>query len=677
MAIGHNVKGNRMMQDMFQRKLFVVLAAFACCCPLAADKSASGQCLVNRLDAEGGDFFGAAVAMNDQYIVVGDPWRDYFDPNSGVAYVFRYENWNWVEEQMLLASDGGRNDQFGCSVAVADNVAVVGADGDDDNGDLAGSVYVFRQAGPEWMEQAKLLPAEVEAGDRFGASVAVSIGDSGQVLVVGAPRDDDVSEDAGAAFVYRWNGLQWVEETKLIAADGTENDRFGTSVAVEGDLIIVGALYATGDVEMCGSAYAYRYVDGAWHQEAKLTPADEEDSLRFGESLSLCGDNLVVGAPWSSYASTRAGAAFVFKYGSGIWKQTARLLPGDIESWDAFGQSVAISGDLVVVSAPWDHNEVGIDAGAVYVFQADGSNWIEIEKILPYEYESPESPFYFGYSMAMVGTTPLIGSPNEDERGAVYLMDVAGPDCNWNDYCDDLDTARGVSTDCDGNAIPDECEWYQTSRFLPSGLEAYDQAGLVVGISGPVAIVGVGGDDAVGEDAGSAYVYRYADVDWSEEARLTASDPEIDDWFGGAGAIDGDVIVVGAYGDDNGEDSGAAYVYEYDGLEWTEQPKLLPDDGEAGDLFGHPLGVSGDVIIAGARYDDDNGEDAGAAYIFRFDGEEWSEEAKLLASDGAADDKFAYSVDIHGDTAIVGAPFHGTDGEYAGAAYIFKYDGSA
>ena len=145
-------------------------------------------------------------------------------------------------------------------------------------------------------------------------------------------------------------------------------------------------------------------------------------------------------------------------------------------------------------------------------------------------------------------------------------------------------------------------------------------------------------DDDNGVDSGSAYVFRYDGSDWVEEAKLTASDGAADDYFGGSVAISGDTAVVGAVcDDDNGRNSGSAYVFRYDGSDWAEEAKLTASDGAAYDYFGCSVAVSGDTAVVGASDDDDNGLDSGSAYVFRYDGSDWTEEAKLTASDGAAE----------------------------------------
>ena len=171
-------------------------------------------------------------------------------------------------------------------------------------------------------------------------------------------------------------------------------------------------------------------------------------------------------------------------------------------------------------------------------------------------------------------------------------------------------------------------------------------------------------------NTGAAYVFRYDGTSWPEEQKLTASDGAGNDRFGETITVDGDVIVIGA--EQNGV-GGAAYVFCYDGTAWTETQKLVSSDIAAGDDFGASVSMNGDVLVVGADYDDDGGSTSGSAYVFRNDGTMWTEEAKLTANDAAANNFFGHSVSVGKDKIVVGAH---ANNNWLGAAYVFRYDGS-
>ena len=165
----------------------------------------------------------------------------------------------------------------------------------------------------------------------------------------------------------------------------------------------------------------------------------------------------------------------------------------------------------------------------------------------------------------------------------------------------------------------------------------------------------------------------YTQDDWIKVQKLFSVDNYKGQMFGSGVSIDENIAIIGAWGDDeNGNGAGAAYVFENINGIWIQKAKLLPSDGDAGDLFGWGISVSGDTAIIGARVDDDNGEDSGSAYIFRKIGDSWIQEAKLLPSDGESGDWFGKSVSISGNNAIIGSWYDDDNGPQSGSAYIFE-----
>ena len=165
-------------------------------------------------------------------------------------------------------------------------------------------------------------------------------------------------------------------------------------------------------------------------------------------------------------------------------------------------------------------------------------------------------------------------------------------------------------------------------------------------------------------------------ADWTEQQKILASDGSYADWFGNSVSINGDYIVIGALlDDDNGVNSGSAYIFYYNGTIWSQQTKLTASDGAAYDHFGRSVSISGDYAVIGAYGDDDNDSDSGSAYIFHRTGTTWSEQAKITASDGVAGDSFGHSVSISGDYAVIGASGDDDNGSDSGSAYIYYNDG--
>jgi hypothetical protein len=227
----------------------------------------------------------------------------------------------------------------------------------------------------------------------------------------------------------------------------------------------------------------------------------------------------------------------------------------------------------------------------------------------------------------------------------------------------------------------------QIVKLLASDGTANDQFGSSVAVSGDTMVIGAIADDDNGADSGSAYIFTRdaagsPTASWTQRIKLLPADGVAVDWFGYSVAIDGDTVVVGANRDDDkGTDSGSAYVFTRDvagdlTASWTQRAKLLAVDGEGGDHFGRVVAISGDTVALGAIYDDDMGDKSGSAYIFTRNvaGDltaSWSQFAKLLPSDGAANQYFGHSVSVSGDTVAVGAYFDDDKGTQSGSAYIF------
>jgi len=377
-------------------------------------------------------------------------------------------------------------------------------------------------------------------------------------------------------------------EIKLTASDGAEGDWFGYNVAIDGDTVIIGSVFDDTDNGVdSGSVYVYKRSETGWTEQAKLTASNVTEGNSFGDSVAFDGNTILVGASDNS-----GGSAYVYTLLEDVWTEQAKLLASDAAVDDYFGQGVAIDGDTIVIGAPGDMSVSEPRNGNAYVYNRSGAAWTEEAK---------------------------------------------------------LTSSDGVTG---------------------------DQFGGSVAINGDTIVVGAHYDDDRGENSGSAYVYTRSGSIWTEQAKLRASDGAADDWFGQSVAIDGDTIVAGArkHDADSLVDSGSAYVYTRFGILWAEEAKLTASDGDAEDWFGVSTAINGDTIVIGAWNDDVNGEnESGGAYIYTRSGGVWSEQIKLTASDGAANDQFGVSVAIAGDTFVVGAWHDDTEsGNDSGSVYIFQ-----
>jgi hypothetical protein len=367
--------------------------------------------------------------------------------------------------------------------------------------------------------------------------------------------------------------------------------------------------------------------------ELKLIASDGASSDNFGVSVAINGWIAIVGAHLDDDNGPTSGSAYLYNTTTG--NQRAKLLASDGAQTDHFGFSVAISGGTAIVGAYRDGDNGGW-SGSAYLFDTTTGN--QIAKLLASDGHGADE---FGYSVAISGGTAIVGAHYDGDNGyasgSAYLFD----------------TTTGT----------------QIAKLLPSDGAAWDWFGRSVAISGGTAIVGAHGDGDNDTSFGSAYLFDTATG--NQIAKLLATDGAAWDTFGTSVAISGGTAIVGArYDGDNGSNSGSAYLF--DTTTGNQIAKLLPSDGAADDRFGTSVAISGGTAIVGAVWDAPAGSQSGSAYLF--DTTTGTQIAKLLASDGAAGDKFGNSVAISGGTAIVGAYGDDDNGSNSGSAYLFGDD---
>jgi len=328
-------------------------------------------------DLKKDDRFGNSLDVSGDALVVGAYWKDVSneaDSGSAVVVPFSYAGagtWNIDKEKVVeLTGDPVLRGEFGYAVAISGDVVVVGAHKENDKGRYSGSVYVFRNNGSTWIREAKLYASDAQGGERFGSSVAVD----GDTLVVGAIYGKETDLQPGCAYVFTYNGSQWEEAGKLLASPPVDGAKFGSSVAIEGATIVVGAPRHVDGEEDAGAAYVFRGNGGFWIQEAKITTASRlSPDARFGTSVSLSGNTAVVGACKDDLLDVNnnllldAGSAYVFRFNGSDWEEKPKLTASDAAPYDEFGCAVAINGDLVVVGAH-KADAPDFDSGAAYVF---------------------------------------------------------------------------------------------------------------------------------------------------------------------------------------------------------------------------------------------------------------------------------------------------------------------
>lgn len=433
------------------------------------------------------------------------------------------------------------------------------------------------------------------------------------------------------------------QQAYLKASNPGATDNFGCSVAVYGDTVVVGAYEedssATGvngnqsdnSAGNSGAAYVFVRSGGTWTQQAYLKASNTGSSDRFGWSVAISGDTIVIGARNEDSNATGingnqgdnsindSGAAYIFTRNGGVWAQQAYIKASNTGVFDNFGHTVAIEGDTVVVGAFLEDSSAtgvngnqsdnsSVDSGAAYVFVRNGITWSQQAYL---KASNTGAGDFFGWAVAVSGETLAVGARVEDSG------------------------ATGVNGSQTDNSAA---------------------------------------------DSGAVYVFARIGTTWSQQAYVKASNTNSSDAFGSSVAISSGTLVVGSpaedsnatginggQSDNSASNSGAAYVFERSGTNWTQQAYVKASNTDAGDGFGNSLAVSGDTIVIGAPFEDssavgvngnqaDNGtSNSGAAYILVRNGASWSQQAYLKASNPNVDDRFGLSIALVSDTVVVGA----------------------
>ncbi len=400
---------------------------------------------------------------------------------------------------------------------------------------VAFTVSFYTNVNAGFNQRQKITSTPRGVGAQFGNAIAVS----GNTMVVGARFDSTTASQAGAAYVYILSGGTWTQQAVLLANDGALADKFGYSVAISGDTIVVGAYNDDSPLSNAGSAYVFVRSGTTWSFQQKLTASDEAADDQFGIAVAIGGPTIFVGANFSDQPSNSdAGAVYRYTQSGTVWSQVQKLIPvGGVILGDHFGEALAVSGTKLAVGSP------GADvpltaAGSVYVFVDIGGSYIQQDKI---SIATGANGDNFGNSVAIEGNT-LIGGALQ------YTPIVAQP--------------------------------------------AY----------------------------GAAYVYEFNGSAWVSQGRLTASDGASVDRFGYSVAVTGNTVAIGAREDDTiagGPDAGSAYIFTRAGATWTEKQKLAPADPFNGDRFGYAVAFqAGNVIVGAAEKALTSPNGQGAAYYY-------------------------------------------------------------
>ena len=590
--------------------------------------------------------------------------------------------------------------QLGYSVAVDGIYTVAGAPNDDTGALNSGVVKVFHsETGLLLHVIANPSPA---ASDQFGAAVAIS----GNWVVVGAAMDDTDASNAGQVYVYDLSsGTPTVPVTVIPNPGPATGDMFGYSVAISGALVVVGAPNDDTGASDAGSVYVYDLTSATPSVAVTtLNNPGPAASDWFGASVAVSGQRVLVGTPYDDTGASNAGSAYVYNLSSGTPTVPVNTLsnPGPAAN-DQFGYAVAISDTRLVVGAYQDDTGAA-NAGSAYVYNlSSGTPSVPTHTL---SNPGPAVDDYFGYSVAMSGTRVLVGTHADDtgagNAGSAYVYDVssgtptvpvvtlsnpapAASDLfGWAVALSGARVAVGARLDDMGASDAGSVYLYEVSSGTPSvptatlnspGTTPSGQFGSSVAMSGNLLVIGASGDDVGSSNAGAAFVYDLnAGTPTVPMLVLRKPVPAADDGFGALVAISGSLVVVSATGDDTGaSNAGSVYVFNLSGGTPTVPVVTLNNPGPAvNDQFGSSVSISGNLLVVGASWDDTGAGNAGSAYVYNLSSGTPTIPVVTLNNPGpATSDEFGHAVVISGQRVVVAARNDDTGGMDAGSVYVY------
>lgn len=627
--------------------------------------------------------FGYPVSLFGNSALIGAHQDEENGSQSGAVYVFNYNGITWQKIQKLTASDGSVGDFFGFSISLAEDRALIGSFQDDDNGGFSGSAYIFDYDGNIWSQSQKLIASNGSSFDDFGYSVSLS----GNRALIGAPN---AFNGDGMAYIFDFDGSEW-SQTQFLYASGFPNFvNFGSAVSLFEGRALIGSRLDNENGNQSGASYVFDFDGKNWLETQKIITDDGSSGDLFGVTVSLSGNRALIGSTGDDDNAAQSGSAYVFDLNKDGWQQKQKLT-GDVgAAFDEFGYSVSLFENRALIGAYLDDDLVQ-NTGAAYIFELHGNQWILGQKLTTNDVSR-----YLGRSVSLYEDRALIGAFDIYDQGFAYVFDFNGSTWEQSQKLAAEDGAIndrfgasvslfnnraliGAYYDSNENGVAagsayvfdfDGSNWELTQKLLTDDGTHSNQFGYAVSLQQDRALIGANLDSA-----GSAYVFDYIGGDWLQSQKLMANDQEGRDKFGNSVSLFEDRALVGA--PDNDENSavigsGAAYVFDLDGISWVQSQKLTAEVyTESGD-FGGSVHLNHNRILIGSTGDLGNGSRSGSVYAFDYEGTSWAQLLKISPEDGARFDRFGSSVSLFGNRALIGANLDGDHGANSGSSYIYS-----
>ncbi len=344
------------------------------------------------------DLFGYSISTNGADVFIGSPRNGESCQNCGAVYVYAFDGKDWIQKQKLMPEALVERSFFGAAVDVFEDYAVIGAHG---TNDYRGKIYVYKNNGLLWELEAELIPDDLQKSDLFGSSVALD----GENIVVGAHGADDNGSRSGAAYFYQKDQDVWSLVNRVVASNGGSSDTFAGEVDISGEYAVIGSHLFANEQGRIGSAYVFHLVDGQWVEEAMLTSDEPQDWDYFGVDVVIIQDTIVVGSSFDDDRGLQSGSVYVFERYGQQWDITSKLVADDGHADDKFGSAIDIFENKIIVGAYLNDTQEQ-NSGAAYQFEFYGNVWSQTKKIIP---DEGKERGFFGGSVAIFDGVSFVG----------------------------------------------------------------------------------------------------------------------------------------------------------------------------------------------------------------------------------------------------------------------------
>jgi len=646
-----------------------------------------------------GTQLGFSVATEGAYVVIGSPHDDTGGEDCGIVGIYNAASGALLHT--LTNPEPSDKGNFGWSVAISGTRVVIGVPQDDTGAEDTGIAYVYEISSPTPTVPAYTLEnPHASENDSFGWSVAIS----GTRVVIGTPEGDSGISNAGRAYVYNLASGSPVVPLAQFNNPDPSGQNFGFAVSASATRVIVGAPQETGTGDL-SRAYVYDFSSAVPAGPAVTlsdgTPANDQ----FGWAVSVSGSTLVVSAPQSDTGADNSGSAYVYNLGSGTPGVSTLTILNPVPFLnDAFGGSVSVSGTRIAIGNHLDDQGSILDSGRVFIFDLNSGTPATPSVVI--DDPAPESEDFFGKSVALSGTRLATGAYGDNtgasNTGSVYLHEIPSGTLeraiNTPSTSSDEEFGTGIALsgsvvvvgahhdDKGTNTNSGTVFVYdfnspapgQTILTLENPFPATnDYFGAAVAVSGNTIVVAASQEDFPGaQNSGTVYVYnRTSPTPTVPVFTIPNPSPQLQDEFGTAIALSGQMLVIGASKNDVGGFADAGSAYLYDLSSGTSAVLVATFDNPApaaGDEFGYAVAISGNKVAVGAFGNDVGGaDDAGSVYIYDIP----TGTAPVFTLNNpapAVDDSFGFAVGISASYVVVGCPNNDTGEQNAGSAYAYN-----